>query len=67
MEPLAGLLGAAGFALGLAADRLATRWPEHDTEESFSRADPTSSQTVRYGLEHFNTSRLLKPKSSRAR
>lgn len=33
MEPLAGLLGAAGFALGLAADRLATRWPEHDDEE----------------------------------
>ena len=32
MEPLAGLLGAAGFALGLAADRLATRWPEHDEE-----------------------------------
>jgi len=26
------LLGAAGFALGLAADRLATRWPEHDDE-----------------------------------
>jgi leader peptidase (prepilin peptidase)/N-methyltransferase len=33
MEPLAGLLGAAGFVLGLAADRLATRWPEHDDEE----------------------------------
>lgn len=33
MEPLVGLLGAAGFALGLAADRLATRWPEHDDEE----------------------------------
>ena len=33
MEPLAGLLAAAGFALGLAADRLATRWPEHDDEE----------------------------------
>lgn len=32
MEPLAGLLGAAGFALGLGADRLATRWPEHDEE-----------------------------------
>lgn len=32
MEPLAGLLGAGGFALGLAADRLATRWPEHDEE-----------------------------------
>ena len=32
MDPLSGLLGAAGFALGLAADRLATRWPEHDEE-----------------------------------
>jgi len=32
VEPLAWLLGAAGFALGLAADRLATRWPEHDDE-----------------------------------
>jgi prepilin signal peptidase PulO-like enzyme (type II secretory pathway) len=33
MEPLVALLGAAGFALGLAADRLATRWPEHDDAE----------------------------------
>jgi len=32
MEPLSWLLGAAGFALGIAADRLATRWPEHDEE-----------------------------------
>jgi leader peptidase (prepilin peptidase)/N-methyltransferase len=32
MEALAGLLGAGGFALGLAADRFATRWPEHDEE-----------------------------------
>lgn len=32
MEPLAGLLGVGGFALGLAADRFATRWPEHDEE-----------------------------------
>lgn len=32
MEPLAGVLGVAGFILGLAADRLATRWPEHDEE-----------------------------------
>ncbi len=32
MEPLSAVLGAAGFALGLAADRLATRWPEHDEE-----------------------------------
>jgi leader peptidase (prepilin peptidase) / N-methyltransferase len=33
MEPLSGLLGIAGFALGLGADRLATRWPEHDEDE----------------------------------
>lgn len=32
MEPLAFLLGAGGFVLGGAADRLATRWPEHDDE-----------------------------------
>ena len=38
MEPLAGVLGAAGFALGLAADRLATRWPEHDDEQPAGRA-----------------------------
>ena len=38
MEPLEGLLGAAGFALGLAADRFATRWPEHDEEHPPGRA-----------------------------
>lgn len=32
MEPLAVALGVGGFVLGLAADRLATRWPEHDEE-----------------------------------
>ena len=36
MEPLSvvasAALGAAGFGLGLAADRFATRWPEHDEE-----------------------------------
>ena len=37
MDPLAGLLGAAGFALGLAADRFATRWPEHDEEHAPGR------------------------------
>jgi leader peptidase (prepilin peptidase)/N-methyltransferase len=34
MEPLAGVLGVAGFALGIAADRLAIRWPEHEEEEN---------------------------------
>jgi leader peptidase (prepilin peptidase)/N-methyltransferase len=38
MEPLAGLLGAGGFVLGLAADRFATRWPEHDEEHPPGRA-----------------------------
>lgn len=32
MDPLSLVLGAAGFGLGLAADRLATRWPDHDDE-----------------------------------
>ena len=32
MDPLSLLLGAGGFALGVAADRFATRWPEHDEE-----------------------------------
>jgi leader peptidase (prepilin peptidase)/N-methyltransferase len=32
MDPLSVVLGAAGFGLGLVADRLATRWPEHDDE-----------------------------------
>ena len=38
MEPLSALLGAGGFALGLAADRFATRWPEHDEEHPPGRA-----------------------------
>jgi leader peptidase (prepilin peptidase)/N-methyltransferase len=38
MEPLSAVLGAAGFALGLAADRFATRWPEHDEEHPPGRA-----------------------------
>jgi leader peptidase (prepilin peptidase)/N-methyltransferase len=32
------ILGAGGFCLGLAADRLATRWPEHDEEHPPGRA-----------------------------
>ena len=38
MEPLSALLGAGGFVLGLAADRFATRWPEHDEEHPPGRA-----------------------------
>lgn len=32
MDPLSWLLAAGGFGLGLGADRLAVRWPEHDEE-----------------------------------
>lgn len=32
MEPLSLILGVAGAALGVTADRFATRWPEHDEE-----------------------------------
>jgi leader peptidase (prepilin peptidase)/N-methyltransferase len=32
VEPVSLLLGAAGLILGVASDRLATRWPEHDEE-----------------------------------
>jgi leader peptidase (prepilin peptidase)/N-methyltransferase len=32
VEPLNLILGAAGAVLGVAADRFATRWPEHDEE-----------------------------------
>jgi leader peptidase (prepilin peptidase)/N-methyltransferase len=38
MEPLVALLGVGGFVLGLGADRLATRWPEHDEENPAGRA-----------------------------
>jgi leader peptidase (prepilin peptidase) / N-methyltransferase len=37
MDPLSLLLGAAGFVLGVAADRFATRWPEHDEEHPAGR------------------------------
>ena len=37
MNPLALALGVGGFALGLVADRLATRWPEHDEEHPAGR------------------------------
>ncbi len=46
MEPLAALLGAGGFALGLGADRLATRWPEHDEEHPAGRAVDWRTATV---------------------
>ena len=46
MEPLSVLLGTAGFVLGLAADRLATRWPEHDEEHPPGRAVDWRTATV---------------------
>jgi leader peptidase (prepilin peptidase)/N-methyltransferase len=46
MEPLSLLLGAGGFVLGLAADRLATRWPEHDEEHPPGRAVDWRTATV---------------------
>jgi len=50
MEPLSALLGAGGFALGLAADRFATRWPEHDEEHPPGRAvDWRTAATVLVG------------------
>ena len=38
MDPLALALAAAGAVLGVAADRFATRWPEHDEEHPPGRA-----------------------------
>ena len=37
MEPLSLILGVAGAALGVAADRFATRWPAHDEEHAPGR------------------------------
>jgi leader peptidase (prepilin peptidase)/N-methyltransferase len=37
VDPLSLLLGAGGFGLGLASDRFATRWPEHDEEHPAGR------------------------------
>lgn len=48
MEPLNLLLGLAGAALGVAADRFATRWPEHDEEHPPGR--PADWRTVVCGV-----------------
>jgi len=37
IEPVSLVLGVGGFILGLASDRLATRWPEHDEEHPAGR------------------------------
>jgi leader peptidase (prepilin peptidase)/N-methyltransferase len=50
MDPLSAILGAAGFALGLAADRFATGWPEHDEEHPPGRrADWRTALTALVG------------------
>src|ERR1700693_2916173 len=49
MEPLTAVLGAAGFVLGLGADRLATRWPEHDEEHPPGRAVDWRTAVVALG------------------
>ena len=46
MEPVAWLLAGAGFALGLASDRFATRWPEHDEEHPPGRPADWRTATV---------------------
>jgi len=46
MEPVAWLLAGAGLALGLAADRFATRWPEHDEEHPPGRPADWRTATV---------------------
>lgn len=48
MTPLVAVLGAVGLALGLIADRLATRWPEHDEEHPPGRS--IDWRTVACGL-----------------
>ena len=46
MEPVAWLLAGAGLAFGLAADRFATRWPEHDEEHPPGRPADWRTATV---------------------
>lgn len=54
MNPLAIGLGAAGFVLGLVADRLATRWPEHDEEHPAGRrVDWRTAACAAYGALAF--------------
>ena len=47
VEPLSLVLGAAGAALGVPADRFATRWPEHDEEHPPGRRVDWRTRRVR--------------------
>ena len=54
MDPLSFVLGVAGFGLGLAADRFAVRWPEHDEEHPPGRrADWRTAVTALVGALAF--------------
>ena len=54
MEPLSLVLAVAGGALGVAADRFATRWPEHDEEHPPGRrVDWRTSCAARPGRSRF--------------
>jgi leader peptidase (prepilin peptidase)/N-methyltransferase len=46
MDPLAWVLAGAGVGLGLAADRFATRWPEHDEEHPPGRPIDWRTATI---------------------
>lgn len=53
-DPISLAMGAGGFALGLAADRLATRWPEHDEEHRPGRrVDWRTGATAFFGALAF--------------
>jgi leader peptidase (prepilin peptidase) / N-methyltransferase len=54
LEPVSLLFGAAGFVLGVASDRLATRWPDHDEEHPPGRrVDWRTSLTALVGALAF--------------
>ena len=64
-----GCSGAAGFALGLAADRFATRWPEHDEEHPPGRPVDWRTAVVRArrGAGVRAAAAALRRRSARAR
>ncbi len=60
MDPLDWVLAAAGAALGVAADRFATRWPEHDEEHPPGR--PIDWRTATAGIVGAIAFGLLTPR-----